>query len=294
MCQAIKDNNLNTKIYAVDTWKGDEQAGFYGDEVWNVVNQTKDKFFEKQNAELVRMLFDEAASKFEDGKFDLIHIDGLHTYEAVSHDFETWLPKLKENGVILFHDVHSKLKYGTNKFWKEIKVKYPYYFEFLHSWGLGILFPKGNKIYEKLLKNNFQDKLLIYQYKALYEYECIKTTDLTAMADDRYAAINQQSKMIDERDATIESQTKLINERDATIESQTKLIDDKDDAIRSQTELINERDTTIKNQTQMINERDATIQEQDRLINQKNAIIKNYTDEEAHWKHLGKRVMVRK
>ena len=322
MCQAIKDNNLNTKIYAVDTWKGDEQAGFYGDEVWNVVHQTKDIFFEKQNAELVRMLFDEAASKFEDGKFDLIHIDGLHTYEAVSHDFETWIPKLKENGVILFHDVHSKLKYGTNKFWKEIKVKYPYYFEFFHSWGLGILFPKGNKIYEKLLKNNFQDKLLIYQYKALYEYECIKTTDLTAMADDRYAAINQQSKMIDERDATIksqtkliddkdnaiksqtelinerdatiESQTKLINERDATIESQTKLIDDKDDAIRSQTELINERDTTIKNQTQMINERDATIQEQDRLINQKNAIIKNYTDEEAHWKHLGKRVMVRK
>ena len=75
--------------------------------------------------------------------FDIIHIDGLHTYEAVSHDFSIWLPKLCENGIMLFHDIASVKKYGSNRFWEELKQQYPYHFEFEHSWGLGILFPKG-------------------------------------------------------------------------------------------------------------------------------------------------------
>ena len=146
---------------------------------------------------------------------------------------------------------------------------------------MGILFPKGDAWYNKIQNTDFEERCHdLYYYRALYEYTDIRFKELSENYKKRYEAICNQSKMIDERDATIKSQEKLI--------------DDKDNAIRSQTELINERDTTIKNQTQMINERDATIQEQDRLINQKNAIIKNYTDEEAHWKHLGKRVMVRK
>ena len=33
-CQAIQDGRLGTRIHAVDTWRGDAQAGFYGDEVF--------------------------------------------------------------------------------------------------------------------------------------------------------------------------------------------------------------------------------------------------------------------
>ena len=275
MCQSVKDNQLDSELYAVDTWEGDPQAGFYGNEVWDTVIATKHKYFEGQNTVFMKMLFNEAVKKFSDETFDLIHIDGLHTYEAVSEDFHNWLPKLKKDGVILFHDVDSEKKYGTNVFWEETKQKYPCFFEFSHSWGLGILFPKGSKIYELLMQNNFQDKLWIYRYKALYEYETIKTEDLTKMADERYEAIMEQSRMIDERDSAIASQKNLIDEKDEGMRSQSRMIDERDAVIAGQKAMIDEKDEGMRNQSRMIDERDAVIAGQKALIDEKDEGMRN-------------------
>ena len=287
MCQSMKDNHLDSKLYAVDTWEGDPQAGFYGEEVWETVTATKQKFFGGQDTVFLKMYFNDAVKKFDDETFDLIHIDGLHTYEAVSEDFHNWLPKLKKDGVMLFHDVDSEKKYGTNVFWEEIKRKYPCFFEFSHSWGLGILFPKGKKVYERLIENRFEDKLWIYQYKALYEYETIKTYDLTRMADERYKAILLQNRMIAERDTTIASQkelidekdegiwnqTRMIEERDAAIISQKALIDEKDEGMREQSRMIEERDAVITGQKALIDEKDEGMREQSRMIEERDAVI---------------------
>ena len=274
MCQSMKDNWLNTKLYAVDTWEGDEQAGFYGAEVWESVNKIKKSCFGEQDTVFMRMLFNDAVKEFEDETFDLIHIDGLHSYEAVSEDFRSWLPKLRKDGVILFHDVNSEKKYGTDIFWEEIKQEYPCYFEFSHSWGLGVLFPKGDRVYKQLLSFGFLDKCSIYQYKALYTYEMLKTRDLTQMADERYEAIQKQSCMIDERDAVIRSQKELINEKDEGIRKQSRMIDERDAAIRSQKGLIDEKDKGICRQNHMIDERDAVIRSQKELIDEKDEGIR--------------------
>ena len=58
----------------------------------HVIAETSDRFFE------------EAVTV--GAKFDLIFIDGLHTYEQVVRDHENALLCLESNGVILLHDVN--------------------------------------------------------------------------------------------------------------------------------------------------------------------------------------------
>ena len=137
-CQAIKARGTRTKAFAVDTWEGDEHAGHYGDEVHDRLQrvvQAKYAGF----AQLMRMLFDDAMPYFSDGSVDLLHIDGLHTYDAVKHDFETWLPKMSRRGVIIFHDTMVREReFGVWQLWEELRGRYPS-FEFKHTHGLGVL-----------------------------------------------------------------------------------------------------------------------------------------------------------
>ncbi len=47
----------------------------------------------------------EAASKNFSGLADFVFIDGLHDYESVKLDWRCWGPKVKQGGIVLFHDV---------------------------------------------------------------------------------------------------------------------------------------------------------------------------------------------
>src|SRR4030042_6746648 len=106
--QSVKDHQIDTEINAVDTWKGEEHAGFYGEEVFEMVKQIKNKYYPKLKINLIRKTFDEAVSDFEDGSIDVLHIDGLHTYEGVKHDYKVWKNKVKDDGIVLFHDIFVK------------------------------------------------------------------------------------------------------------------------------------------------------------------------------------------
>jgi hypothetical protein len=137
-CQAVKELNLSTKTFAVDHWKGDPHAGEFDDSVYLSVLETNKKYSDFSS--LLKMSFLSARSEIEDGSVDLLHIDGFHTYEAVKEDFETWIPKVAKNGIVLLHDIHVRYSnFGVHLFWEELKEKYQTV-EFVGSYGLGVVF----------------------------------------------------------------------------------------------------------------------------------------------------------
>ena len=134
-------------------------------------------------SQLMRSTFDEALEYFTDESIDILHIDGRHFYEDVKHDFETWLPKLSDRAIVLFHHINVKERnFGIFKLWEELCHLYPR-FEFIHEHGLGVL-GVGKSIAPSLLAlfdANKNDKLAA-DIRSMY-------SRLGAGLTDRYQAI---------------------------------------------------------------------------------------------------------
>lgn len=159
---AAKNYSPKTKVYAVDLWTGDYQAGFYDESVYLELKEYLDSNF-SEFGKLIRKDFNEAVNEFVDNSIDILHIDGLHTYEAVKNDFFKWKPKLTKNSIVLFHDTSVvKEEFGVKKFWDELKSEYQNHFEFYHSNGLGVISVSDERDhFVNTLKN---DQFLVDQF----------------------------------------------------------------------------------------------------------------------------------
>jgi GT2 family glycosyltransferase len=262
-CQAVKQFDLETKCYSVDTWQGDEQAGFYGEEIFTRLNDYNTLHY-SDLSRLLRMTFDEAVELFEDKSINLLHIDGLHTYEAVRHDFEMWLPKLALGAIVLFHDTNVYTQgFGVWKFWSELKERYPLNFEFLHSHGLGVLQIDSASDLNNLdcLESNSTQKELVQRYFTslgnhqimLYELDKLKDelkTNLN-LCEKHIWQITNLNQALAEREGQINSLNQALDEHDRKNIVLCKQIADRDNQIVDQNNeivLINQRATDIQNQ----------------------------------------------
>lgn len=284
--QAMKDGRMKgTELIGVDTFEGEDHAGKYGPEVLATVRKIVKASFPNQSITLHQMFFADALPLVADGSVDLIHIDGLHTYEAVKEDFETWLPKLAPDGVMLFHDVAPDTGYGSTDYWEELRGTYPG-FAFEHSWGLGVLFPKGEAKLAALQQDGLADKLLAYPAIARAERADIENRDLARMAKDRMETIQKQSgvnKELRERLDGLRRTTvpkEAFNRVVSRAESAERLAAERHDTIKMQVEKVRagngalqRRSVELETARKLAKERYDIIQQQGEKVRQRDETI---------------------
>ncbi len=274
-CQSVKENNLTTKCYAVDTWQGDEHAGNYGEEVFHTVNDHNQTHYSSFSI-LLQMTFDEALACFSDASVELLHIDGLHTYDAVTHDFKSWLPKLAPDAVVLFHDINVRDKgFGVWRLWEELQASYENNFEFLHSNGLGVLQLNDAPEHLKLpwLDTSLSERQQLKEYfSALGKSQLVlfqrgqKIAEQQRLISTYHHAAIERDALIDEMTVTLAEQKGLINNyHNAAIERDAK-IDEMTATLAEQKGLINNYHNAAIERDAKIDEMTATLAERDRLI----------------------------
>jgi GT2 family glycosyltransferase len=149
---AFCEANLNYlqgsgRYYAIDHWQGDLHAGYYDEKIFFQLSSLHNPRY-GSFSNLIKLPFSNAKSLFNDNSIDLLHIDGLHSYEACRSDFEEWKSKLSDRAIVLFHDINSfDQNFGVWRFWNELK-QHHHHFEFFHSHGLGVLAYGSNAIKE--------------------------------------------------------------------------------------------------------------------------------------------------
>lgn len=112
--KAILESPKNFQLILVDSWQyhhatSDPCAAMTPNEVMECFRQAhKITHQYRQRASLLKMPSTEAAERVTNDSQDFIFIDACHEYEAVLEDSKVWWPKLKDGGIMLWHD------YGNN------------------------------------------------------------------------------------------------------------------------------------------------------------------------------------
>lgn len=68
-CRAVKKIGIDCVCSGIDTWRGDEHAGLYGGEIYNIMLELNRPYV--ATSRLIRATFDEAQCQFADGSIDL-------------------------------------------------------------------------------------------------------------------------------------------------------------------------------------------------------------------------------
>jgi hypothetical protein len=96
---------------AIDQWKvWDTQNAApwvwaYPQEYWDSYYKGVVKYMQWfPQLRIIKLSSLETAPLFKDGYFDLVFIDGDHSYNGVISDIKAWMPKVRDGGILCGHD----------------------------------------------------------------------------------------------------------------------------------------------------------------------------------------------
>jgi len=116
MMVAVINAGKNIRFDCVDTWLGapeHREGSTIADGVFVDEDVVKGRLFAvftenmkplEGHYRAVRMESAAAAATYEDNSLDFVFIDADHTYESITQDIKSWLPKVKFGGIISGHD----------------------------------------------------------------------------------------------------------------------------------------------------------------------------------------------
>ena len=293
-CQAVKELGLDTRCYAVDTWKGDPHSGEFGAEILDELRRYHDPLY-GGFSRLIARTFDEALGEFGDGTIDLLHIDGYHRYDAVKHDFERWLPKLSSRGVVLLHDIVVRDgDFGAWKLWEELQQRYPS-LDLPHGKGLGVLAVGSNAPVplREMLDLPKNGRRQLQRFFAALGMPLQRQVDTTHTVETLEWKVNDGAKIAEALTREIRDQlTPALRERIADAERLSAVLAERDTAVSwlerevdvarrdaaahaselsSRTQELTARDAQLADRTQQLAARDAQLADRAAQLSEREA-----------------------
>jgi hypothetical protein len=217
-CDAVVKTGSATKCYGIDHWRGDKHSGFYDNSIYERVFELNNKY--DSFSTLLKSDFDDALEQFNAKSIDLLHIDGLHTYEKVKHDFESWLPKMSESGIILMHDILVKRDdFGVWKYFDELKNQFNTY-ELKDGNGLGIVILNKNQenILSELFDSNFNVELFSnIGEKHFYKYHHNQSNERNNKLTEEIEDLKIHNKKLETNIEIVRKENNLLQKNSAEI-----------------------------------------------------------------------------
>jgi hypothetical protein len=131
-----------SQVIGIDWFRGDEHTGKRDvqGEALALGTRLVREWQYPNTVRIWKASFEEAAESFRT-PIDILHVDGLHTQQAVKRDLDKWLPKLSADGIIVMHgtQVLPEVKRQFDKLeYSKTRLEY--------STGLGIASKNNLKI----------------------------------------------------------------------------------------------------------------------------------------------------
>lgn len=103
----------DTRLYCVDTWQGSPNVARHVQIArdYDILGTFRHNVEQSGGKDCVRQLVmtsQEAAELVVDNFFDLVFIDGDHSYLQTRNDIEIWRPKVRNGGILCGHDCECR------------------------------------------------------------------------------------------------------------------------------------------------------------------------------------------